>query len=326
MHITIIMVVTYIACCARICTGPWKYWQINAHYFSAEQGIFSKLSVDSLIPERWRLRQSIDSDTLTPNAFPVFLKPEWGQNAHGIHRADDHSQLVSLRARLAGEPQRYLLQEAATGQREFEIFSIDANRGDGQHDVFTVTEAINQRERFPINSKYNRHTRYADITADFTQEEQDRVSAYLSQIGEFGISRMSVRADSTEDLVAGNFHVIEINLFLPMPINLLDSNYSWLQRWQFIRSSMMCLAHATKLIKPVDKPQPIFAKMMLYGRDTSLTVNGTWKDKAAAIRTKIGNAGRQASKAALRRKSVRRATVSHKRTTRNKIGEHSAQP
>lgn len=274
MHITLIMIITYIACCARIATAPWRYWQINSQYFSAEQGVFSKLSTDLLIPARWRLAQDVDSDSLQPASYPVFLKPEWGQNAHGIHRADDQSQLLTLRTRLENEPQRYLLQEAAPGQREFEIFSIDANRSDNEHDVFTITEAINDTEKFPINSKYNRFTRYADITSQFPLKQQQLVASYLSEIGQFGISRMSVRADSNEDLVAGNFHVIEINLFLPMPINLLDESYTWAQKWRFIRSSMMSLAHATKLIKPADIKQPIFARMMLYGRIKNTTTDG----------------------------------------------------
>lgn len=266
MQITIIMVVTYILCCARIATAPWRYWQLNARYFSAEEGIFSKLSTDALIPERWRLRQSVDYDTLQPVSFPVFLKPEWGQNAHGIHRADDPDQLVNLRTRLTQKNQRYLLQEAAPGRREFEIFSIDANRSDGVHDIFTVTEAINGSERFPINSKYNQFTRYADITGEFSAAEQKTIASYLSQIGDFGISRMSVRADTLDALVAGKFHVIEINLFLPMPINLLDGSYTWTQRWRFIRTAMMSLARATKMIKHGAREQPIFTRMMLYGR------------------------------------------------------------
>ena len=269
MHITIIMVITYILSCARIATAPWRYWQINSRYFSAEQGVFSKLSTDLLIPERWRLAQSVDSDSLQPSTFPVFLKPEWGQNAHGIHRADDQTQLLTLRTRLENEPQRYLLQEAAPGHREYELFSIDSNRSDDEHDVFTITEAINDSEKFPINSKYNRFTRYADITTQFSTDQQQQLASYLSEIGQFGISRMSVRADSNEDLVAGNFHVIEINLFLPMPINLLDESYTWAQRWRFIRSSMMSLAQATKLIKRSDIQHPIFTRMMLYGRSKS---------------------------------------------------------
>lgn len=269
MHITILMVVTFILCCARTGAAPWRYWQLNARYFSTEHGIFSKLSLDALIPDRWRLQQSIDSDTIIPTTYPVFLKPEWGQNAHGIYRVDDAEQLDKRRAQLLGEPQRYLIQQAAPGRREYEIFSIDANRTDDRHDVLTITEAVNTRERFPINSKNNKHTRYVDISAQFSSEQKKTIADYLSQIGEFGISRMSVRADSNEELHAGNFHVIEINLFLPMPINLLDRDYSWSERWRFIRTAMMSLAQATRMIEPVDNPQPIFARMMLYGRGKS---------------------------------------------------------
>lgn len=266
MHITIIIIVTYIACCFRVGTVPWKYFQMNARYFSDRQGIFSKLSIDRLIPERWRLFQTLDQENLAPQSFPVFLKPEWGQNAQGIHRADDHTELHRLRARLSSQPQRYILQEAAPGAREYEIFSIDSNRYDDEHDVLTVTEAVNRSEQFPINSKYNQNTRYADITTAFTPGERKRLSRYISEIGRFGISRMSVRADSHEQLLAGNFHVIEINLFVPMPINLLDPEYTWSQRLHFIGESMMCLAKATKAIEPVDQPQAIFTRMVLYGR------------------------------------------------------------
>jgi len=261
------MIVTYIACCARIGTGPWKYWQINARYFSDEQGIFSKLSIDKLIPERWRLFQSIDSDNILPTRYPVFLKPEWGQNAHGIHRADDQAELNRLRVKLSGKPQRYMLQQAAHEQHEYEIFNIKARQENNEHDVITVTQAVNGSEAFPINSKYNRNTRYVDISSQFSTSQLTQLSDFIAEIGDFGISRMSVRADSNEQLLAGNFHVIEINLFLPMPINLLDSSYSWKQRLGFIGSTMMSLAHATKAIKPVKKPQPIFAKMVFYGRE-----------------------------------------------------------
>jgi len=272
MFTTVVMVLTYIACCVWIRTPPWKYFQINAHYFSEEAGIFSKLSLDRLIPGRWRLSQGLDTGAVAPARFPVFLKPEWGQNAHGIHRADDAFELRCLRARLSAEPQRYILQEAAPGAREFEIFGIDVDRHDRHHDVLTVTEAVNGRERFPINSKYNDHTRYVDVTDQFDDAERQRLGAYLTEMGRFGITRVSVRADTREALLEGRFHVIEINLFLPMPINLLDVRYTVAERWRFIRRAMMALARSTKLIDPVAREKAIFTRMMFYGgkRPTAL--------------------------------------------------------
>ena len=268
MRITIILILTYIACCFRVGTVPWKYFQLNARYFSRDQGIFSKLSIDALIPDRWRLSQVPDEPSLEPALYPVFLKPEWGQNAHGIYRADSLDALQSIRQTLKAQDgeERYILQQGAPGKREFEIFSIDVNKNDGKHDVVTVTEAVNNTEAFPINSKNNKNTRYVDISSGFSKEELTTLGHYLDDIGHFAISRMSARADSLEELVAGNFHVIEVNLFLPMPINLLDDSYGWKFKLSFIRRAMMNLALATKAIKPTGKPAAIFTRMMLYGK------------------------------------------------------------
>ena len=49
---------------------------------------------------------------------------------------------------------------------------------------------------------------------------------------------MGVRAHSIAELLAGNFHVIEVNIFLPMPLVLLDSQRSWTEKHRFIRESM----------------------------------------------------------------------------------------
>jgi len=268
MHITIIIILTYIACCLRVGAAPWKFFQLNARYFSNDQGIFSKLSIDALIPERWRLFQIPDDGMVSPESYPVFVKPEWGQNALGIQRANNFQELQKIRQSLHQQDseKKYILQEAAPGAREFEIFSIDVSKHDGQHDVVTVTEAVNETEDFPINSKYNLNTRYVDISNHFSNSDLNLLAQYLDNVGDFAISRMSVRADTLEELIAGKFHVIEVNLFLPMPINLLDNTFSWSMRLKFIGRAMMSLALATKAIKPVDKPPAIFTRMMLYGR------------------------------------------------------------
>lgn len=279
MHITLLIILTFITCCLRVGAAPWKFFQLNARYFSKDQGIFSKLFIDSLIPDRWRLQQTPDDGLVNPERYPVFLKPEWGQNAHGIHRADNFDSLQAIRKKLKEQDseQQYIIQEGATGTREFEIFSIDVSKNDGQHDVVTVTEAVNTTEANPINSKYNKNTRYVDISGDFSSEQLSVLAEYLDEVGRFAISRMSVRTDSIESLVAGRFHVIEVNLFLPMPINLLDESNSWRTRFRFIRQSMMSLALATKAIKPEDKPPAIFTRMMLYGHRKSNTVRSVNK-------------------------------------------------
>lgn len=266
MHITVILVITYIACCLRVGAAPWKYFQLNARYFSREKGIFSKMSIDQLIPDRWRLSQSLDGEHIEPTSFPVFLKPEWGQNGSGIVRADTAIELSEFRTAHAKDNRRFMIQEAATGGREFEIFGIKSGNTGLQHDLVTVTESVNDSEQYPINSIHNKLTEYQDITQQFTPEQLAELSGFIQQIGDFAITRVSARADTNEALLAGNFKIIEINLFIPMPINLLDTSYSWRMRLQFIVKAMMLLAQATRTMKPQQRPPAIFTRMMLYGR------------------------------------------------------------
>ncbi len=265
MHITVILVLTYIACCVRVGTAPWNYFQLNARYFSRDKGIFSKLSIDQLIPERWRLSQTIDGEHINPSEFPVFLKPEWGQNGSGIVRADDEVELQAFRQRHT-DNRRFMIQQAATGKHEYEIFGIRSGRNGAAHDLITVTETLNDSESLPINSIHNEQTTYCDITGQFDASQIAELSSFIQSVGDFAISRVSVRTDSIDALLAGDFKIIEINLFIPMPINLLDSSYSWEQRLRFIVRAMMLLALATKALPPLGRKPAIFTRMMLYGR------------------------------------------------------------
>lgn len=270
MHVklSILIILTYIACCVRVGVAPWKYFQLNAKYFSNDLGIFSKLKMNTLIPEQWKLYQVADEPSVAPSSYPVFLKPEWGQNGQGIHRADSFDALVNLRQALSSNDttQQYILQEGAPGTREFEIFSIDTDKQDGHHDIVTVTETVNSTHSYPINSIYNKDSQYVDITNEFTTSQLASLAAFINDIGDFAISRMSVRANNIDELLAGQFHVIEVNLFMPMPINLMDKSNSMSQSLKFIAKSMMQLALATKAIKPQEKPPAIFTRIMLYGR------------------------------------------------------------
>ncbi len=224
------------------------------------------MSIDQLIPDRWRLSQSLDGEHIEPTSFPVFLKPEWGQNGSGIVRADTAIELSEFRTAHAKDNRRFMIQEAATGGREFEIFGIKSGNTGLQHDLVTVTESVNDSEQYPINSIHNKLTEYQDITQQFTPEQLAELSGFIQQIGDFAITRVSARADTNEALLAGNFKIIEINLFIPMPINLLDTSYSWRMRLQFIVKAMMLLAQATRTMKPQQRPPAIFTRMMLYGR------------------------------------------------------------
>ena len=264
--ISYLIIVLYILNCFRIKTGPWKYFQINARHFSDEKGIFSKLNIDKMIPEKWKLRQERLTEFFTPSRYPVFIKPEWGQNAQGITRADNSDQLRAITTNLEGSSTTFIAQECATESREFELFTIFTDPGRSECAVMTITEALNQTHDYPINSIYNENTRYRDITDQFSQADIKKLIDFKQEIGKFGQSRLSVRADTTDDLVAGNFHVIELNLFTPMPINLLDRNHSWIQRLKYIAQYSYAVALATRSIDTSQKSFAIYTRMSMYGR------------------------------------------------------------
>ena len=81
-------------------------------------------------------------------------------------------------------------------------------------------------------------------------------------MGDFRISRFGVRADSVEALLNGEFKIIEINLFLPMPLLLLTKNTSMHAKLSFVFRCMWLLAKVTKNI-PVHqvKRQIFFQKL-----------------------------------------------------------------
>ena len=266
MKITYFMVATYIANCVLIRTKPCKYFQLNSPYFNEELGIFSKIDLDKLVPEKWRLRQRIDDAQFRPSVYPVFLKPEWGENAGGIYRVDNEQQLVEYRKTTRNASVRYILQEGATEEREFEIFYMQDHLNTDQYSILTITESLNDTEENPINSINNPDTVYREITDHFDSSQKQTLWQLLGQIGRFGITRISLRADSVEQLLDGNFHVIEINLFTPMPINFLDAKYSKIDLLKFVLKYMMQLARITKYRDKSRVEKPVYSKVMTYNR------------------------------------------------------------
>jgi len=264
--ISYLIIGLYILNSFRIRTGPWKYFQINARHFSAEKGIFSKLYIDKMIPEKWKLRQERLTENFIPDNFPVFIKPEWGQNAQNITRADNPDQLQAITRNLEQSDKTYIIQERAPESREFEIFTIFTDSSREECAILSVTEVKNKSHQFPINSIYNDDTCYHDITSQFSPLNQSTLIGYKQQIGKFGQSRLSVKADSIGDLLAGKFHVIELNLFTPMPIHLLDSDHSWLWRLKQILKISNALAYATRSIDSDQASYAIYTRMSMYGR------------------------------------------------------------
>ncbi|WP_428087000.1 hypothetical protein [Candidatus Thioglobus sp.] len=205
--------------------------------------------MDARIPEKWRLEQGYVDKNNPPKTFPVFLKPEWGQNSNGISRADSKDDFLAFDDSKSKIP--YIVQQAASEAQEYEIFYIRDPDNQANHITLTITRSVNRSdELYPINSINNEQVSYQDCTQSFTKDEIKKLQVYLHELPNFRIARVGLRANSKQDLLAGLFHIIEVNLFAPFPINLLDTSISKKTKHQFIKDNMF---HLVKLSAKIPK-------------------------------------------------------------------------
>ena len=267
MLIRILLVISYILNCARFRVGPWKYFQLNANYFNEDREIFSKLDMDLLIPKKWRLTQSVDQANFEPKTYPVFVKPEWGQNSQGIYRADNLNELKEHREQRVTNSPRFLIQAAAKGKREFEVFYIPGAKTDQSSAIISVVETCNRsNETMPINGINNNDTFYQSRMASLTHQQVKKIEALFSNIGNFKIARYCARADSIEALLDGQFSIVEINVYVPMPLFLLADNIPTKAKLMFVFSSMKQLALVTKDIPTSQAVKSVFFKKLQFAR------------------------------------------------------------
>lgn len=244
--------------------APWRFFQLNAPYFNDEKGYFSKLDIEQYIPNRWRLKSinfPLDMDIseikqvlLDTYQYPFFLKPEWGQNGYGVFRIRDTKELNEALMIIEQSHIPYFAQEAGEDVCEFEIFYVRCPKSDNEAAVFSVAESRSYAgESLPVHSVHH-GTRYHDMTDEFSYLEIKKVLEHVLSIGSFRMARVGVKADSKEALIEGKFQVIEINLFTPMPLNLLDLNQSWRVKRMFIWELSQALVNAVhELPKGADK-------------------------------------------------------------------------
>lgn len=249
------LITSYILWSIRLRIPPWWYFQINAEYFNAIKGYYSKLEIDAFIPEKWRLKQTYLTSEM-PEKFPIFIKPEWGQNSNGIIKINSLIEFKQQKFKPNKVP--LLVQEMALGKREFEIFYIQNYNDHKDCITLKITETLN-KEIYPINSIDNKNTSYQDITSVFLDKELIILKNILQQLPCFRIARICMRADSKQDLLNEKFKIIEINLFAPMPLHLLDKKISKATTNHFIKTNMFNLVKVSANI-----PKKYFTKNVFF--------------------------------------------------------------
>lgn len=234
----------YLLWSLRLGIPPWYYFQINAEWYNQEKGFYSKIDMDGHIPKKWRLQQHYLDKNNPPNKFPVFLKPEWGQNSNGIVKVNSKQDFENFDEHSSKVP--YIVQEAAGEAEEYEIFYIRDVKDEKRYISFTITQSINQSgERYPINSIHNGDVIYRDCTMNFSVGELVQLQQYLQELPSFRIARVGLKTSSRASLLNGLFRIIEVNLFAPFPINLLDNNTSKHSKNQFIKDNMYHLVRVS---------------------------------------------------------------------------------
>lgn len=255
------LVFWYMIWCVRVGARPWRYFQLNAPWFNSEKRLFSKLDMDALIPAKWRLAQELLHPDSQPSSWPVFLKPEWGQNARGILVAENQLDFERLRRELLSGQTPYLVQEAAPGKREFEVFYIRNGASGTEPALLSVTETLNNSgQEWPVNSILNRHTSHRALPLNTANN--NALWQTMNELPPFRIARIGLRTESIDAMLAGEFRIIEINLFVPMPLCLLDETIPTRERNRFIRSSMYRLALLTRSVSLKQARKNIFWPML----------------------------------------------------------------
>jgi len=253
----------YLLACMRYRAIPWNYFQLNNRYFNKKKGIFSKLEIDALIPRQLRLKQAYyDPDTL-PERYPVFIKPEWGQNSNGIVCVNCQKEYKAFEDVARASDMPFIVQEACPGKKEIEIYYLRLPGANDKYAFLSITEVTNScKKGYPINSIHDPCTGYVDITSTFCAEELQIIWRFLHNIGNFRMARVGLKVDNIQKLLQGDFHIVEINLFLPMPLVLFAENVDLHKKKKIITKTMSLAAQLVKQIPRDETGERIFFRKL----------------------------------------------------------------
>ena len=249
---------------------PWRYFQLNGNYFNKQKGIFSKLDLDANFPKHMRLKQYYYNADETPKSYPVFIKPEWGQNSNGILCVYNDMEYRGVNTLAKKNNMPFIVQQAASGIKEYEIYYLRSSDNKDEYSFLSITQVINKgRESYPINSIHNPDTSYFERTSGFSADEMQVIWRTLKTIGNFRMARVGVKANDITNLLSGEFHIVEINLFLPMPLVLLAENVNIEEKHKIVKTTMSL---ASELVKSIPKKETgkwiFFRKMIAHYKTT----------------------------------------------------------
>ncbi len=257
--------------------NPLSFFQLNSEYFNSEKKIYSKHEIEKNIPKKYRLHSNLIKknthidDIESEVSYPVFLKPEWWQNSHGVFRADNKKELSNILKKIKRGKIPYLYQEASKYKDEFDILCIKNPKNPEKYNLISVTKILNNSdEAFPINVVKTGIIR--DITSRFNKKELWELYKTIREMGDFRLVRVSLKADNIQGIKEEKFQVFEMNIFLPMLPAVKDKTLSPMEREKRLINYTRQLALAIKW-NPNPKKKNIFLNMLCRNYMIKITNN-----------------------------------------------------
>ncbi|MCF6247768.1 MAG: hypothetical protein L3J69_10445, partial [Desulfobacula sp.] len=85
----------------------------------------------------------------------------------------------------------------------------------------------------------------------------------MRKIGRFRMARVGLKADDRSGILKKKFHIVEINLFLPMPLVLLAENVGLGEKNRIMKQTMSLAARLAKTIPKKESGKQIFFKKII---------------------------------------------------------------
>lgn len=252
--------------CLKSWINPRNFFQIHAKFFNEKKWIFSKLDLESHIPEKWRLTSykvtSWDTvlDLKKQHGFPFIWKPEWWQNAHWVRMIRDENDLENFLYETKNSEISYLVQEYSDFDKEFEVsYTKDHS---WEISIWSIVESKNI-DNTNINSIHGK-TKYHELLDTVSSDDIEKIKRILLQLNDFKLARVGLKADSISDFISEKFKIYEINIFIPLPLILLADNISSWKKHNFLKAYTKNMTTLTKHREKSKYKEVFFRKIFLH--------------------------------------------------------------
>jgi hypothetical protein len=215
---------------------------LNYKHLQIKKGIYSKHKLNQLIPKKNKLiSQKLSEFQTKPKIkYPIILKPDWGESSLSIFKINSNKELKEIIKQKEIRIDNYFIQEFDNSNIEYDIIFIK-NIKTNQLEISEIT-TVSTKNKDKITG-INNNSIYKTISNKFTPLELNQILQNLSWLkNKFNIGKITLKANSHQDLILNLSKVIEINILFPLP-NSIHTNSSITHKKQLINN------HLEKIIK-----------------------------------------------------------------------------